>query len=120
MRAALLASILLAGMSSQAQYYYKDILGTRESSETIRNYSSNKVRKVVLSSFNEVNEKDKDFYVEQDFTPSTQSLKTITRSDVTNESILTTYVDANTNIIRTVDSNDAVVTITSYHYNAAG
>jgi hypothetical protein len=120
MRNFLLAFTVLMGLSSQAQYYYKDILGTKESSETIRNYMKNKVTRVVVNSYNANNEKDDDFYVEQQFFPATRSLRTMTSSGNTVPSVLTSYADANGNVIRTIDSNEIVVTITDYNYNAAG
>src|SRR5215217_3113782 len=120
MRTFFLPVILFLSISSSAQYYYKDIIGTRESAELIKTYRSNKVARVMLSSYDKDNARIEDFYVEQQFTPSLQMLRTITRSDVTNESILTSYSDANGNIIKTVDSSDVLVSITTYSYNSEG
>jgi len=120
MRNFLLFVTFFVGLSSQAQYYYKDILGTKESSQTIRNYMKNKVTRVVLNSYNANNEKDDDFYVEQQFSPATRSLRTLTSSGNTLPSVLTSYADANGNVTRTVDSNEIVVTTTDYNYNASG
>ena len=115
-----LALSVVIGFTSSAQYYYKDIIGTRESSEMIKNYMKNKVNRVLLNSYNANNEKDDQFYVEQQFVPSTKSLKTITRSGITNQSILISYVDGNGNVVKTVDSSEIVVTVTDYQYNANG
>jgi len=120
MRTFFLALILLVGLSSSAQYYYKDIIGTRESSEMIRSYMKNKVNHVQLTSYNSENQRDEDFYVQQEFITASRSLKTVTRSGITNQSILISYADANGNVIRTVDSSEVVVTNTAYNYNAAG
>src|SRR4051794_21558755 len=120
MRALLLAVILLPALSSQAQYYYKDILGTRESSDLIKSYMKNKVNQVVVNSFDGSDQKDDQFYVEQQFSPASLSLKTTTRSGMTDQSILVSYVDASGNVIKTVDSSDEVVNITSYNYDANG
>ncbi|MFL5809953.1 MAG: hypothetical protein ACJ749_10565 [Flavisolibacter sp.] len=72
MRTFFLAVIFFVGLSSSAQYYYKDIIGTRESSETIKNYMKNKVKTVQLTSYNSENQRDEDFYVQQQFSPSTR------------------------------------------------
>jgi hypothetical protein len=120
MRLLLLAAALSITLSSSAQYYYKDIIGTKESSELIKNYQSNKVNRVLLTSYDADNTKSEDFYVEQEYSPISQTLKTITRSDVTNETDLTSSVDENGNVVKTVDSSDAVISTTTYSYNPAG
>jgi len=120
MKPFLLALSILIGFVSSAQYYYKDIIGTRESSGMIKNYMNNKVNRVLLTSYNANNEKDDQFYVEQQFSPSSRALKTITRSGITNQSVLISYADANGNVIKTIDSSEIVVTITDYQYNDKG
>jgi hypothetical protein len=120
MRALFLLSFITLALSSPAQYYYKDIIGTNESSEMIRNYKKNKISRVLLNSYDADNQKDNDFYVEQQFSETDGSLKTVTRSDVSNQSTLVSYVDQNGNVVRTVDSSDFVVTNTSYSYNPSG
>src|SRR5688572_910998 len=120
MKPFLLALSILIGFVSSAQYYYKDIIGTRESSGMIKNYMNNKVNRVLLTSYNANNEKDDQFYVEQQFSPSSRALKTITRSGITNQSVLISYADTNGNVIKTIDSSEIVVTITDYQYNDEG
>ena len=120
MRVLLLAAVLSITLSSSAQYYYKDIIGTKASSELIKNYQANKVNRVLLTSYDADNTKSEDFYVEQEYSPISLTLKTITRSDVTNETDLTSTVDASGNVVKTVDSSDAVLSTTVYNYNPAG
>ena len=120
MRALFLFAFTVLALSSPAQYYYKDIIGTNESSEIIRNYMKNKISRVLLNSFDADNQKDNDFYVEQQFSEASGSLKTVTRSDVSNESMLVSYVDQNGNVVRTIDSSSFVVSNTSYVHNSSG
>ena len=120
MRVFLLALVSFCFIHADAQYYYKDILGTRESADLVKTYQVNKVSRVVLTSFDGNNQKSADFYVEQVFTPSTQVLKTTTRSDMGSESILLSYIDGNGRIIKTVDSNNILTSYTEYAYNDAG
>jgi YD repeat-containing protein len=120
MRTFLFMAALTLSFSSKAQYYYKDLIGNKESSETIKNYLKSKVSRVVLTSYDAANQKDNDFYAEQQFVSASRSLKTVTRSGVTNESVLISYADDNGNIIKTVDSSDIVVSITSYTYDNSG
>lgn len=120
MKAFFLPVFLLACLAGSSQYYYKDIIGTRESSDMIRNYMKNKVSRVQLTSFNSTNQKDENFFVEQKYDPATQSLSTTTRSYITDESILISYVNEAGNVIRTLDSSSEVVSVTTYEYNPSG
>jgi hypothetical protein len=118
MKSSLLLSFLLLAIASQAQYYYKDIIGTKETADLIKNYRNNKVSRVVLNSYDAENTKNDDFYVEQVY--SDQVLKTITRSGVTEESVLLSYSDINGNVIKTVDSSEIMTSISTYNYTADG
>jgi hypothetical protein len=120
MRTLFLSAILVSGLTSSAQYYYKDIVGTKESADLIRLYKNARVTKVVLTSFDDDNQKDDDFFVEQLFSLADNSLKTVTRSSVSNPATLVSYFDANGNVIRTVDSSDRLVSWTEYSYNSNG
>lgn len=118
MKSLLLILFSLFAVSSGAQYYYKDIIGTKETADLIKNYRNNKVARVVLTSYDAENTKNDEFYVEQIY--SNQVLKTITRSGVTDESILISYTDANGNVIRTVDSSEIMSSISAYNYASNG
>ena len=105
MKSLLLASVLLTGLSSSAQYYYKDVLGARESSDQLKSYLKNKVSRVILTSYDADDTKSDYLYVQQQFFPETRVLRTVTGtgtgSDDQNTSVLYTYADANGNLIKT-------------------
>ena len=112
--------VLFICLSASAQHYYKDILGTRETSEIIKAYQNNKVSRVVLTSYDENNTRSDDFYVEQQFFPAAKTLRTITRSDMGHESVLTSLIDDKENVVKTIDSSAIVFTVTTYSYNPSG
>jgi hypothetical protein len=118
MRAFLATFTLLVSFSASAQYYYKDIVGTRETAELIKSYKNNNVARVVLTSYDEENQLIKDFVVEQEF--KAPLLRTRTRSGLTHESTLTSYINENGNVVKTSDSSAVIVTTSSYEYNPAG
>ena len=120
MKSIFLVAVLFSTLPATAQYYYKDIIGTRESAELIRSYTRNKVNRVVLSSYDAENTRIQDFSIEQEFSPSSQVLKTTSRTGAGQPSILLTYVDAAGNVIKTVDSSNLVVSTTNYSYNSTG
>jgi len=120
MKALFLPIFLSTCLAGSAQYYYKDIIGTSESSDIIRNYMKNKVSRVELTSFNSTNQKDENFFVEQKYDPADHSLRTTTRSYITDESILISYVNESGNVVRTLDSSSEVISVTTYEYNSTG
>ncbi len=120
MRAIILAAFLSLSIASSAQYYYKDIVGTKESSELVHSYLQNKISKVVINSFDAAGERDENFFVEQQFSPLKRSLTTITRASAANPTYLISWFDTDGRIIKTIDSSEVIVTQTSYEYNPAG
>jgi hypothetical protein len=119
MKSFLVFSLLLTLLTAKSQYYYKDIVGTKETADLIKAYRNNKVSRVILNSYDAENTKNEDFYVEQVFSLPNQFLRTTTRSGVTNESVLVSFTDANGNVIKTIDSSGTITT-SVYNYNEKG
>lgn len=121
MKSILIAAILFIGLSSSAQYYYKDIVGTKESSDLIKSYLKNKVSRVILTSYDD-DVKSDNLFVQQEFFPATKTLKTITATggENANTSTLYTYADAGGNVMRTIDSSGIVISTTHYNYDPSG
>ncbi|MBO9681746.1 MAG: RHS repeat protein [Flavisolibacter sp.] len=122
MKSLLFSALLLLTLSSSAQYYYKDMVGTKESSDLIKTYMKNKVSRVMLTSYDADNTKSDNLFVQQEFSPTKRVLKTVTATGANNGNMSTlfTYADENGNIIKTVDSTGVVVNTTTYSYDAAG
>lgn len=120
MKTWLFLGVLLASLNASAQYYYKDVIGTRESAELIAAYRNNKVRTVTLNSYTVNNAPLNQFSIQQEFVPVQQALRTITKSEYTLPSYLTSYIDAEGRVIRTTDSANGSVNTTVYTYNADG
>ncbi len=100
-----------------AQYYYKDILGSKESNQLYTKYQALQVRTVAINSFEADGSKSPNFICEQLFVPANRSLKTTTQSDVTDPSILISYFDEKGNLSHTVDSSSTMVSISVYVFN---
>src|SRR5829696_4669693 len=109
MKALLTVATLFFFGSSQAQYYYKDIIGTKESAEMITSYRNNKVRTVALNSYTINNTPLDNFSIQQEFLPAQQALRTLTKSEYTAPSYLTSYIDADGRVIKTSDSSNGSV-----------
>jgi YD repeat-containing protein len=120
MKTLFMAAAVALSLTASSQYYYKDIIGTRESAELITAYRNNKVRTVALNSYTVNNTPLNNFSIQQEFLPALQALRTITKSEYTSPSYLTSYIDAAGRVIKTTDSTDGIVNTTLYSYNAAG
>lgn len=82
----------------------------------------NKVRAVMLTSYDGDNVKSDNLFVQQNFSSSSRILKTVTGTGADNAytSTVFTYADNDGNITRTVDSTGVVVNTTTYSYDASG
>lgn len=110
----------LLSLPASSQYYYKDIIGTKESTATMAAYKAAKVRTVTLKSFTLNNAPIDNLSIRQEFLPAQQALQTVTKSEYTSPSYLTTYADAAGRMVKTTDSTDGIVNTTTYTYNTAG
>jgi antitoxin component YwqK of YwqJK toxin-antitoxin module len=120
MKALFLSAILVLSSTAFGQYYYKDIVGTKETAGIIKAYQASKVSRVLLNSFDEDGTKTENFYVEQIFSPATQTLKTITRTGENDESTLISYINDKGQVVKTVDSSQGMVSIAQYRYDDEG
>lgn len=120
MKAFLLASLIFYSLTACSQYYYKDIIGTKESADLITSYRNNKVRTVTLNSYTVNNTPIDNFSIQQEYLPAQQALRTITKTEYTNPSYLTSYIDADGKLIKATDSSNGIVNSTIYSYNKAG
>lgn len=120
MKTLLSAVVLFLSFTASAQYYYKDIVGAKESSELISNYQKNGVQNVTMKSYTINNTPMDGLSVEQVFSPATKTLLTITRNEYLPPSYLTTYFDESGRTVKTTDSTAGILNTTTYQYNNQG
>lgn len=114
-----LAALFLS-LAASSQYYFKDIIGTKESAALIASYQASKVRNVSLKSYTINNAPIEGLSITQEYLAGPAALRTTTKSEYTPASYLTTYVDALGRVSKTTDSANGAVNTTLYQYNAAG
>lgn len=110
----------LMALTSSAQYYYKDIIGTRESADLINKYRRANVQTVDMKSYTINNTPIESLSVQQRFSPATRSLLTITKTEYLPPSYLQTFFDEEGRVIKTTDSTAGMVNATLYTYNQQG
>jgi YD repeat-containing protein len=120
MKACCSAVILFLSLSASAQYYYKDIVGLKESTSLIEGYRQNKVQSVTLKTYTVNNTPIDNLQVQQIFSPATKTLLTVTKTDYQPASYLTTVFDEAGKVIRITDSTAEHVNTVTYRYNGQG
>ena len=108
--------VLLIG-TAQAQFYYKDLVVTKQSSQQMKQFKAEKVKAVKLLSFESSGNLTEDFVGEQVVTNDFTVLKTLTKSKVSDSSELTTIYNANAQLVKTVDTTDGYKSTSEYRYN---
>jgi hypothetical protein len=112
--------LLIPPVCSQAQYYYKDIIGTAATSQQIRLYTAGNVQSVSLKSYEADGAVSDNFQAEQLFDKKERTLKTVSRSGASDESVLISSFDDNARVIKTLDTSGTSFNMSVYTYNSAG
>lgn len=105
---------------TRAQYYYKDIIGTKESSELIKTYQKTGVTQVAVASYDADGTRNEDFAVTQTFSKPHAVLQTTTRGENAEPSVLTSFADTAGRVLQTIDSTASLRSETNYQYDALG
>lgn len=120
MKSIFILSLLFISINSKAQYYYKDILGTRETNDLLKTYKDNKIVSVDILSTDAGGQKSENFLLNQRLDYNTGLLKTISKSGNAEESVLITFFNNKGQVIKSVDSTSTMINVTSYEYNDNG
>lgn len=120
MKSILLPFFLLAASALHAQYYYKDIIGTRESNDLVKTYLKSGVTSVSVKSYDAEGTRNDDFFVAQTFSKPHALLRTTTRNGDERESVLISYADGEGRIIKTIDSSATLMSVSEYTYSDSG
>jgi hypothetical protein len=107
---------ILISSVTHAQYYYKDLIGTREINQTIQLYLSNKVMAVEATGFDGDGVKNSDFSETHSFFPDLHLMKIAARNKtvITNEYY---RFDAKGLLINMSDTSSSLVSTTTYTYD---
>ncbi|RYY98747.1 MAG: hypothetical protein EOO11_07125 [Chitinophagaceae bacterium] len=112
--------LLPVAHAASAQYFYKDIIGTRETNEQMKRYLDNRVTAVTLVSYDAEGNKSEDFRVAQAFNNTDRQLSTSTQLGDAEPTTLLSWADEQGRVIRTVDSSSANVSTTTYSFTREG
>jgi hypothetical protein len=105
--------------NANAQYYYKDILSTKQITLDLNTYKENKIRKISIKSFEDNGEESEGFFCEKKISKKYKTSNLFTRSNFSYASLFTATYDKAGKILTTYDSSELSVTEIRYTYNSS-
>ncbi|HEX9512727.1 MAG TPA: hypothetical protein VF939_19680 [Puia sp.] len=105
---------------SHAQYYYKDLVVTKQTAGQWRQYKDNKVSSVKLESFESDGQPSEGFVGDQEVTGDFSRITTHTRSSGTPDSWILAYYSPSGLLVKIVDTSDTYQSTSEYQYDPAG
>ncbi len=107
-------------LSVSGQYYFKDILSSKQATKDILQFKENKVRSIKIKSFEDDGLPSDGFFAERKISKDYRKSEFFTRSNVSGKSMLTTIFDGKGNLLVSSDSSEIAATRTSYIYDEDG
>jgi hypothetical protein len=114
-----IAAILLTTIqySAIAQYYYKDILGTKQVMTERKALQDQKKRTVSVKSFESDGTASTGFFCEKQISKDYRKIETYTKSLATGRSIVTSFFSKNGLLLKTTDSSETNFSSITYAYD---
>ncbi len=120
MKNILFGLFLLLARPVLSQYYYKDLVSTRQTAQQFMLLKNAGIKKVVLHSFDGNSGEAAGFSIEQVLDGSRNTLTTVTQTPGLGNSYLVASYNGNGQLVSTTDSAENAVGNTRYSYDAAG
>jgi hypothetical protein len=111
----LLTVISTAGIS---QYHYLDIVSNLQLSEEIKQFKEQKIRTILVHSFEGNGEPSRGFFCEKKISKDYRKIETYTKSNITEKSILSSQFNTEGQLI--ASKNSSPVSSSSYQYDLKG
>jgi hypothetical protein len=112
-------TLLFTTMLCKAQYYYKDILSTKQLSADMVQLKQQKFKKIILKSFEDDNKESEGFFCEKSINKSYTKTEMITKSYVTGSSIFNSVFNNDGLLLKSVDSSQIASRTSTYTYTTA-
>ncbi|SRR5258706_7305670 len=112
-----LSLILISYTEATAQYYYKDIWNPQQLTKEISVLKNQNIRTISVKSFEANGEPSENFFCEKKIDKNYTVSETITRSDVTSQSLLSSHFNSKGLITNTNDSTETSISRTEYLYD---
>ncbi len=120
MRRFIVLVCFISAFTAKSQYYFKDILLTRQNQENWKTYHDKKVREVDIHSIDANDEMTPGFICNLRISPDFSTITTFTKSNDIAASTLQAFYDTHGWMIKTIDTSDSYNSTTDYSYNPQG
>lgn len=117
---AVLISINAFSTAANAQYFYKDIWTNQQLTKEFSILKNENVRTVSVKSFEDDGEPSEGFFCERRIDKNYTKSETVTRSIITQQSLLVSYYNDRGWLIKTVDSTETSLSKVEYAYDNKG
>ncbi len=111
-------SIVLS-VSAQGQYYYNDIIGTRETNRQMKTYTDNNVKTVTASGVDQRGIKATDFSEYHEVRENGRALRSVSVINLNKTNIYSRF-DEQGKIVSMSDSSTSIISLTTYEYDEQG
>jgi YD repeat-containing protein len=116
----IVTAFLFVTLPCTGQYYYKDILSTRQINQQYQLLRSNKVSTVSFATFIGNQPVQDGIQLAQTINAAKNTVTTHTNTSDAGENWLKANYNTQGQLIKSTDSTEETVTVTTYQYNAAG
>lgn len=106
--------------TSKAQYFYKDLIATRENTAHWQSYRDNRVKSVILSSFEADGKPTEGFMGEKVLSDDCSEITTHTKTSGTTDSWIITDYSPQGRVLKNTDTSDTYRNVTVYQYDDRG
>ncbi len=103
-----------------AQYYYKDILGTIKENNESSILKNGNIKSIKITSFNENNQPSEGFFCEKRINKNFSQSKLMTNSNITGESLLVTDYNSKGAVVKTTTTTQHTTNTVEYKYDYEG
>jgi len=109
---------IFIGQSSEAQFYYKDIITHQGNLQEYQLRKNNRVQSIVISSFEGNGELSEGFHFQQQFNQSWTQLKAVVEMINSGRNVVINYYNSQGLLFRTTDSSNGNYTVYDYVYDS--
>lgn len=113
-------ALLLSSSGAMAQYYYKDIVSTQNLKADMETYRKNKVKKIIISSYESSGDKSEGFFCEKKISNNYRQSDLFTNTQGNGSSVLSSVFNDQLQLMQTTDSSEIAVSHSAYQYDAQG
>ena len=104
--------------SLKAQYFYKDILKTKEINQEFGYLKTSKMHLIKLKSFEDNDEPSEGFFCEKKVSGDFSKSEMISKSLITEESLVSTFYDEKNGVVKAITTSPSITNTVQYEYDS--